>query len=175
MKASITILALTTATACLLARDHHPVVTPIGKDDVAASPDRKAQCFVDYSASDGWNDVQIKFADGKQQSIWKATRSVGASWSPSGRYLALEDYLDRLATAVLVFRLDYTEQKAELIYQSPYSHSVFDRFQIEGWSDDGSVISIKRTSASATAQKAKEKVPLNDKRAISETIYCHSQ
>ena len=165
----IVVVSLALTTACAFAQKKS-IAASLGKGDEIKSPDGKTTCFVDYSARD-WNEVKIRFSDGKVQTIWKSVRSVGVSWSPHSEYLAVEDYLDRIATAVLVFRLNGAKETADLIYQTPYSNSVFVQYRALSWVGGEHAIEIGESDPHAH-NISKEVVSLIDRKPISETIYC---
>lgn len=155
--------------SCALAQEDS-IAKSLGKGDVAKSPSGRASCFVDYSGKD-WNDVKVRFCDGKTLTIWKSVRSVGVSWSPNEKYFAIEDYLDRIATAVLVFKLDQEGKRADLIYQTPYSNSVFVQYEAVGWLDGGFALQIGKFDPKTRRVESKEVVQLVGLQPIRQTIY----
>jgi len=134
------------------------------------SPTATASCFINFADKE-WDEVRVQFLAGQTRTVWKTPRPPGISWSPDGKYLAIEDYLDRLATAVLVFRLNYKDGTAELIYQTPYSNSVFDEYYLESWANKGSAMEIKRIDHKTQTVKSRETVELANKKKIIQSIY----
>lgn len=146
------------------------IAKSLGKGDVAKSPNGRASCFVDYSGKD-WNEIKLRFFDGKTQTIWKSVRSVGVLWSPNEKYLVIEDYLDRIATAVLIFKIDQESKKADLIYQTPYSNSVFVQYHPLAWLDGGLALQIGKFDPKTQRVESKEVVQLTGLQPITQTIY----
>jgi hypothetical protein len=148
-------------------------VKSLGKGDESLSFDTKGVCYMDFSGKD-WNLLKLKAA-GKSITLWRCVRSVGVSWSPNSKYLAVEDYLDRISRVVLVFRVDLGEGRADLIYQTPYSNSVFDKYYITGWSEDGCSILIQKKSHTIDAPQEvvgpQEVIGLRKLKTISQSVY----
>jgi hypothetical protein len=85
--------------------------------------------------------VWLKNAAGKEQQIWKSFRPVVCHWHPSGRFLALEDPVARISTAVVVFEVG--ADGSELVYQTPYSDSEYVlSFQFSKWTEGANGIEI---------------------------------
>lgn len=147
------------------------VAAPLGTGDVVESPNGKAKCYVEYLSKEDRNIVKIAFADGTTKTIWRCVRSVGVSWSPNSTYLALDDYLLRIATAVVVFRINYENKNIELIYQTPYSNSVFDRYFLDGWKNNGNTIVISVIPDGIKENKQRRLVHLSHLKEITQTIY----
>jgi len=155
----------------LYASEQKSSATPLGIGDVVESPNGQAKCYVEYPPSEDWNTVKIAFADGTTRTIWRFIRSVGVSWSPNAKYLALDDYLLRIATAVVVFRINYEHKRVELIYQTPYSNSVFDKYFFYGWKHNGDSVAISMIPDGKKEKQGQRLVRLNDLKEISPTIY----
>lgn len=164
--ALIGLQALTTG-----AGENPPVATPLGTGDIVESPNGKAKCYVEYSSGDERSSVKITFLDGTTKKIWNCVRSVGVSWAPNSEYLAIDDYLLRIATAVVVFKIDYERRSADLIYQTPYSNSVFDRYFFGRWENNGNGIVISVIPDGKKGMQEWRAVRLNNLMPIAQTIY----
>lgn len=85
--------------------------------------------------------VWLKNAAGKEQQIWKSFRPVVCHWHPSGQFLALEDPVAKISTAVVVFEVG--ADRCELVYQTPYSDSEYVlSFQFSKWTEGANGIEI---------------------------------
>ena len=140
---------------------------PLGRKDVAMSPNKMGACYMDFDGKD-WNFLILKTNLNKVL-LWKCVRSVGVSWSPNSRYLAVEDYLVRLSSVVLIFRVDLKAGASSLIYQTPYSDSIFEKYHIVKWSKDGDSISLQREMP--TGSTSQETIDLDDRRPITQSVY----
>ena len=167
-KIKVIILAAITLHICILARGG-TIAEPISKGEYVDSPHGGATCFVGVDEQDR-NTLQVRFSNSQTITLWKFVRSVGVSWSPNANFLAVDDYLDRTSTAVLIFRIDYTLHACILIYQTPYSNSVFDQFHVAKWVDDGSQIVISNERRKSR-HGGNFKVNLRDKPEIEQSIY----
>lgn len=163
---AISLIALSAASACA-----QSIARPLAKGDIEKGPHGDISCFLIYDPSQQWNTLQIDFGGDHRETIWKSVRSVGVSWSHNQEYLAVEDYLDRIATAVLVFKIDQEKKKADLIYQTPYSNSVFVQYHVLEWLGGGSALRIGRLDPKTQDAGSKEVVQLMDRKPITQTIY----
>jgi hypothetical protein len=169
LRVILIIYGLVATSFCAMAQEES-IAKLLDKDQVEKSPNGNASCLVNF-LDKNWYEVQIRFSADRTETVWKSTRPPGVSWSPNGEYFVVEDYLDRLASAVLVFKVDYKNQSANLIYQTPYSNSVFDHYYAAGWAKGGVALQIKRVDHDTRAVKCEETVELGNKQKITQTIY----
>lgn len=144
--------------------DYADSVFPLAKGEIAISSDHKYKCWVDYS-NPKYN-VLILEDGSKKIEVWRCVKSVGVSFSENSQYLAVEDYLDGLSSAVLIFKIYPKSEKVELIYQSPYSNSSRSHFSIGNWSGEKFLFLSEGKKASSLI-----KVDLSGLKPIAQTIY----
>jgi len=147
-------------------------VQVLGNGTKLKSPNSLYVCWIDYSNSD-WNILKVQVDQNNVLDVWRCVRALGVSWSPDSRYLAVEDYLDKRSSAVLVFRVDAIKKTAYLIYQTPYSNSVFDIYEIEGWfrNRGGDCIGISRTRKATGKVESERVFDLDHMNHVAQTIY----
>jgi hypothetical protein len=148
------------------------LVKVLGKNDMSVAPNSTYQCWVDYTGQDR-NVLTLRMDSQPTIDVWRCVKSLGVSWSPDSKYLAVEDYLDGLNTAVLVFKIDSAVRKVNLIYQTPYSNSVFSHYHILGWHNGtpGDAIVIATIDKSTGNVQSRETGQLDRRGPITQTIY----
>lgn len=155
--------------SCVASND---VVQVLAKGDELTAPNSLYSCWIDYSGPDR-NILYLRIDSKTVLDVWHCVRSLGVSWSPDSKYLAIEDYLDGLGTAVLVFRISASLKSVSLIFQTPYSNSVFVHYQIESWvkrrgKDE---ITITKLIKKSDRAQSKETIDLDGMNIITQTIY----
>lgn len=102
------------------------------------SPDGKLVAVTKtVTDEDAGSLLSVEGPDNKKVPVWKSYRPVSVHWSADGKYLAVEDYVAKVCTAVLVFEIG---EKPKLVYQTPYSDSEYRlAFFFEGWTEVGSI------------------------------------
>ena len=79
----------------------------------------------------GWNVNLLRNSE-KSVVLWKAVRPPKIYWSPNGLWVAVEDYLMRLSTAVIIF--DCSKDTPLLVYQTPFSETEYTlQFLVTSW------------------------------------------
>jgi hypothetical protein len=141
----------------------------LGKDDYLESPNHKLRAICEFP-SDDENSLYLTTKTDKQR-IWKFVRSIGVFWTPDSKYLIVNDYLLRDMNAILVFKID--EGKARLIYQTPYSNSILDKFYPLAFDTNHAVLTINCVQPSGAVLYTKN-VSLSGLPGISQSVYPES-
>lgn len=89
------------------------------------------------ATADSGSVLALQSQDAKPVPLWRSYRPVAVHWSPDGRYLAVEDFVAKSCTAVVVFKMG---EKPALLYQTPYSDSEYRlAFFFDRWLENGAL------------------------------------
>lgn len=141
MSVLVRVLVCLVALSGILNADDDPiaensaVILESGKE--IASPDGKFTCF--RLRDDAETSLLIK---GKREPLWKTVRTLGVSWSPNSRWLAVNDNYAATESTVLIF--DMAAKNHPVIFQTPISKTEQDAWSVVGWNVKNGEVILER-------------------------------